>query len=172
MADKKIKVHRRVIQMLYRTIQMTTIVRLPVLRQCFNPLFDESRLRSTYKWAKISQSCKVFEPPHDKTNKMACAPSEDSDQPGHSPSLIRVFAVRMKKDQGLSYPLSEQRRLWSDWADAQADLSLRRAHLLFCWFLMTWLICGCPDWFESSPGAQSCCWCSHEAAHLSVTCPI
>ena len=24
-----------------------------------------------------------FEPPHDKTNKMACAPSEDSDQPGH-----------------------------------------------------------------------------------------
>ena len=26
-----------------------------------------------------------FEPPHDKTNKMACAPSEDSDQPGHPP---------------------------------------------------------------------------------------
>ena len=39
----------------------------------------------------------LFEPPHDKTNKMTCAPSEDSDQPGHSPSLIRVFAVRMKK---------------------------------------------------------------------------
>ena len=35
-----------------------------------------------------------FEPPRDKTNKMACAPSEDSDQPGHPPSLIRVFAVR------------------------------------------------------------------------------
>ena len=34
-----------------------------------------------------------FEPPHDKTNKMICAPSEDSDQPGHPPSLIRVFAV-------------------------------------------------------------------------------
>ena len=34
------------------------------------------------------------EPPHDKTNTMACAPSEDSDQPGHLPSLIRVFAVR------------------------------------------------------------------------------
>ena len=26
-----------------------------------------------------------------------CAPSEDSDQPGHPPSLIRVLAVRMKK---------------------------------------------------------------------------
>ena len=38
------------------------------------------------------------------TNKMSrlvtkptndCAPSEDSDQPGHPPSLIRVFAVRL-----------------------------------------------------------------------------
>ena len=36
----------------------------------------------------------VYEPPHDKTNKVACAPSEDSDQPGHPPSLISVFAVR------------------------------------------------------------------------------
>ena len=53
-----------------------------------------------------------------------CVPSVDSDQPGHPPSLIRVFAVRMKKSWVLSYPLSTQRRLWSDWADAQADLSL------------------------------------------------
>ena len=37
------------------------------------------------------------EPPHDRTNKMACAPSEDSDQPGHPPSLIRVFTFCMKK---------------------------------------------------------------------------
>ena len=44
--------------------------------------------------------------PHDKTNKMACAPSEDSDQPRHSPSLIRVFSVRMQKACVLSYPLS------------------------------------------------------------------
>ena len=38
-----------------------------------------------------------FEPGHDKTNKMTFARSENSDQPGHPPSLIRVFAVRMKK---------------------------------------------------------------------------
>ena len=25
---------------------------------------------------------KKYEPPHDKTSKMTCAPSEDSDQPG------------------------------------------------------------------------------------------
>ena len=29
-------------------------------------------------------------PPHGKTNKMACVPSEDSDQPGHLPSLISL----------------------------------------------------------------------------------
>ena len=32
----------------------------------------------------------IIEPPHDKTNKMACAPSEDSDQPRHPPSLINL----------------------------------------------------------------------------------
>ena len=72
--------------------------------------------------------------PHDKTNKKACAHSEDSDQSGHPPSLIRVFAVHMKKAWVLSYPLSAQQRLWSDWADAQADLSLRWVHMPYCWF--------------------------------------
>ena len=67
-------------------------------------------------------------------NKMTCALSEDSDLPGHPPSLIRVLAVCMKKPWVLSYLLNPQRRLWSDWADAQADLSLRWAHMSFCWF--------------------------------------
>ena len=65
---------------------------------------------------------------------MACAPSEDSDQPGNPLSLIRVFAVRMKKTRVLSYPFCAQRRLWSDWVHAQADLSRRWAHMPFCWF--------------------------------------
>ena len=73
----------------------------------------------------------LYEPLHDKTNKMTCAPSKDSDQPGH---LIRVFAVRLKKHWVLNYLLSAQWKLWSDWADAQADLSLSCAHMLFCWF--------------------------------------
>ena len=47
----------------------------------------------------------------------------------------------MKKPWVLSYPLSAQRRLESDWADAQADS-------------------------ESSLGAQSLCWFCHVAAHL------
>ena len=47
-----------------------------------------------------------------------------------------VFAVHLKKCWVLSYPLSTQRRLWSDWVDAQADLSLcwAAAHRSFCWF--------------------------------------
>ena len=36
--------------------------------------------------------------------------------------------------ESLLYPLSGQRRLWSDWADAQANLGLRWAHRSFCWF--------------------------------------
>ena len=69
-----------------------------------------------------------------------CAHSEDSDQPGHPPSLIRVFAVRMKEAWVLSYPLSAQRRLWSDWVDVQADLSLRWTHRHFVGFVMSRLI--------------------------------
>ena len=76
-----------------------------------------------YNWAATWQN-----------QQCECAPSEDSDQSGHPPSLIRVFAVRMKKAWILSYPLSAQRRLWSDWADAQADLNLRWAHSHFVGF--------------------------------------
>ena len=49
-----------------------------------------------------------IEPLHDKTNKMTCAPSEDSDQPGYLPSLIRVFTVHMKKHWALNYLLNAQ----------------------------------------------------------------
>ena len=81
-------------------------------------------------------------------NKMACVHSEDSDQPGdqpgHPPSLIRVFTVRMKKAWFFTYPLSAQQRLWSDWADAQADLSLCWANTLFVGFVMRQLKwCSC-----------------------------
>ena len=78
-----------------------------------------------------------------QNQQRGCAPSEDSDQSGHPPSLIRVFAVRMKKPWVLSYPMSPQQRLWSDWADAQADLSLRWAHIHFVGFVMSQLISSC-----------------------------
>ena len=65
----------------------------------------------------------LIEPLHDKTSKMAYVPSEDSDQLGHLPSLIRVFVVRMKKHRVLSYPLNAQWRLvrlheCADWSES------------------------------------------------------
>ena len=84
----------------------------------------------------VLQCIMLNEPPLDKTNKMACVPSKDPGQPGHLPSLIRVFAFHMKKAWVLSYPLSAQRRLWTDWADAQADLSLHWMHSHFVGFVM------------------------------------
>ena len=87
-------------------------------------------VQSFCKWATTWQN-----------QQTECAYSKDSDQPGHPPSLIRVFAVRMKKPWVLSYPLSAQRRLWSDWADAQADLSLRWARTHFVSFVMSGLKC-------------------------------
>ena len=60
--------------------------------------------------------------------------SEDSDQPGHPPSLIRIFAVHSMTSSGPKLSSRGQRRLWSDWAHAQADLNLRWVHMSFCWF--------------------------------------
>ena len=66
------------------------------------------------------ESCKtvvkIFDPDHDKTSEIT-----------HPPSLIRVFAVRLKKVWVLSSPKSAQRRL------------IRLG--------------GCPGWSESSLGA-------------------
>ena len=76
----------------------------------------------------------TYEPPRDKTNKLTCAPSEDSDQPGRIPRLIWVFAARSLGSSGPKLSSCGQRSLWSDWADAQADLNLRWAHMPFWWF--------------------------------------
>ena len=46
---------------------------------------------------KINMSRLMTKPTNDHV------PCKDSDQPGHPPSLIRVFAVRMKKHLVISY---------------------------------------------------------------------
>ena len=53
----------------------------------------------------------LFEPLHDKTNKMACVPSKDSDQPGYLLSLIRAFTVHSMGSQGPNVSSCGQRRL-------------------------------------------------------------
>ena len=53
--------------------------------------------------AYVDSRKKHFEPPQVKTNKMTFVPSENSDQPGHPPSLIRVFAVRSMGSLGPNF---------------------------------------------------------------------
>ena len=60
------------------------------------------------KYPRNPRSVSLNEPPHDKTNKTTCAPSEYSGQAGHPPSLIRVFAVLMSKHWALNYLLRAQ----------------------------------------------------------------
>ena len=92
----------------------TAMKKLVAAREVFDKLPPDSIdviINTWYQQVRDALS-KSNEPPHDKTNKMACVPSEDSDQPGHALSLIRVFSVHMKA-WVLSYPLNAQRRLIS-----------------------------------------------------------
>ena len=75
-----------------------------------------------YIWHGLSE-------PREKAYLRPCAPSEDSDQPAHSSSLIRMYILRMLDSQGCKVSSCEQRRLRSDCANAQSDLSLRWAHM-------------------------------------------
>ena len=59
--------------------------------------------------AYVDSRKKRFEPLHNKTNKMTFMPSKDSDQPGHPPSLIRVFAVRSMGSLGPNFASGGQR---------------------------------------------------------------
>ena len=76
-----------------------------------------------------------------KPTKWHVRPAKTQISLGIRPVWSDVFTVHMKKALVLSYPLSTQRRLWSDWADAQVDLSLRWAHSHFVGFVMSRLIC-------------------------------
>ena len=78
----------------------------------------------TEAW-KNTQHAKSLIYVHDKTDNKNLALNNDSEQPRHSHSLIRVLAAHMKKAFVLSYSISAQQRIGSDWIDAWSDLSLR-----------------------------------------------
>ena len=63
------------------------------------------------------------------TRLWTCAPSDDPYQPALSLSLIRIFTGLFLEIQGCKVSSCGQRRLRSDCADAQADLSLRWRHM-------------------------------------------
>ena len=59
-------------------------------------------------------------------------PAKNSGQPAHARSLIKVFVGPSAGSQGSNSSSSGQRRLRSACATAQADLSLRWAHMQSC----------------------------------------
>ena len=73
------------------------------------------------------------EPPHDKRNKMRYAPAKVRISLCIRPvwSESSLCAQWVANDPSFLHADSED---WSDWADAQADLSLRWAHMPLCWF--------------------------------------
>ena len=97
---------------------------------------DKAVITELLKVHQFPVTAMVSEPnekAHDKTYKMACEPSEDSDQPGHPPSLIRVFACAqwVAKDPSFLHADSEG----SDQTGRMPRLiCLRLAHMPFCRF--------------------------------------
>ena len=81
------------------------------------------------------------EPPHDKTNKLTVHPAKTQISLGIRPvwSESSLCAQWVAKDPSFLHADSKD---WSDWPDAQADLSLRWAHSHFIGFVMRRLKCG------------------------------
>ena len=81
----------------------------------------------------------IYEPPHGKTNKMNMRPAKTRISLGICPvwSESLLCAQWVVKDPSFLHADSED---WSDWAYAQADLSLRWAHNHIVGFVMKWLI--------------------------------
>ena len=105
-------------------------IRHSVFAYCLEPCFsyrdssDTSSYRYFLIWAgaqQFPQGCMCAQ----RRLRSACAFA-------HPHSLIKVFVVCLKTVWILCHPLSAVWRLWSDCADAQADLSLRLAHMQCC----------------------------------------
>ena len=75
--------NKRMPTVFFCDINRSLVFRFTLMHYCTEPVYDT--------WAATWQN-----------QQNEWAPSEDSDQPGHPPSLIRVFAVCMKKAWVLS----------------------------------------------------------------------
>ena len=89
------------------------------------------------QWGRLRLRNRIFEPPHDKTNKMACSPSEDSTQSDQSLHCPHEEALV------LSYPMSAQLRLirlgrCPGWSESSLGTQS------FCWFCHEAAQISCP----------------------------
>ena len=77
-------------------------------------------------------TAEILEPAHDKKYNKSCVTSEDSDQPVHPPRMARALVYPSSDNLQAVEGTCDLRRLWSDCADTQADLSLRWSHKSYC----------------------------------------
>ena len=117
------------------------VVIIPSLRKMSVHTMDRDLVVST------KLKCKTNEPQLDKTNKMSVCPATTQISLGIRP-VWSEFSLRSawasaQSDQSLCCALNAklsscgQRRLWSVWADAQADMSHRWAHSQIVCFVMS-----------------------------------
>ena len=83
----------------------------------------------------------IYETAWEKTYNKTFMTSRDSDQPVHSSNMSRVLVYPYLDSLEVVEGTCDQRRLWSDCADAQADLSLRWSRNSYCRFVVRWLMC-------------------------------
>ena len=80
---------------------------------------------------------RTYDLPQDKTNRLTVRPAKTQISLGvltvwSESSLCAQWVAK----EGPTLSSCRQRRLWSGWVDAQADLGLRWAHISFCWFCL------------------------------------
>ena len=113
-------------------------------RTLVHPFSSDSFSQCPESWSFFSHgaagSWKYNEPWHDKTNKVSVRPAKTQISLGICP-VWSVFTVRLMGSSGPQLSSCWQQRLWSEWVDAQADLSIRWAHSHFVGLVMSWLQC-------------------------------
>ena len=82
-----------------------------------------------YRFLKLQNKYSMSQ--HTKTPSIKRAISEDSDQPVHPRSLIRVFADRMCLLHPSGYPKKDKREPLPNWVDVQTELRLCWSHRSF-----------------------------------------
>ena len=108
--------------------------------QFFSSNFEN--IKPKRKATVITSNTKVInKPAHDKTYNKTCATSEDSDQPAHPRSLIRVFAERMCLLQPLDYKIEiNENPCHIGWMYVQVYLSLCWSYRFYCMFVVVFFV--------------------------------
>ena len=77
-------------------------------------------------YQKTGLVTRTDEPDCVKTTNVAVAHNNDSGHHGHGSGLIRVIFWRLLESYEPKLSSCEQREIWSNWMNAQSDLSLRK----------------------------------------------